>query len=87
VRGSDEELESWRGRDVIDSAGEPVGVVVAIYDDATTGRPTWLALATDMSASWVNVVPARSAHRRGDVVISHTRAEITTTPSCGPTAR
>jgi len=80
--GTDDELESWLGRDAVDSAGEPVGVVVDIYDDAETGRPTWLALAADMFGTRVNVVPARRARRRGeDIVVCHTRAEIAATPS------
>lgn len=80
--GTDESLESWLGRDVVDDAGELVGVVVDIYDDAATGRPTWLALATDMFGAQVHVVPARRARQRGeDVVVRHTKADITATPS------
>ena len=79
--GTDDDLESWLGRDAVDDGGELVGVIVDIYDDAATGHPTWLALAADMFATQVHVVPARRAHRRGeDVVVRHTKADITATP-------
>lgn len=80
--GTDDDLESWLGCDVVDDAGELVGVLVDIYDDQATGHPTWLALAADMFATQVHVAPARRAHRRGDtVVVGHTKADITATPS------
>ena len=76
------ELSSWIDRRVLDVNGDPVGVIVAICCDASSGRPAWLAIDIgDMLAMDVVVAPVRGSSLLGeDVVIAHDQQTLVTAP-------
>jgi hypothetical protein len=74
----------WVDRRVIDRHGDVLGVVVDVYEDATTGQPAWLALATGYFGARVAIVPLAAASWSGpDVLLAVDRSTI----SCAPPAR
>ncbi|MGH9272806.1 MAG: PRC-barrel domain-containing protein [Ilumatobacteraceae bacterium] len=79
--GSSGELTRWIDRRVIDQAGRTVGVVVDIYSDLVTGRPSWLAISTGFFGTRVVVAPVRGASLLGDdVVIAVPRDVVESAP-------
>ena len=64
------ELSSWIERRALDIDGSSVGVIVDIYLDVTTGRPTWLAIDVGWPhISTIAVTPAKGASELGENVI------------------
>ena len=72
----------WVDRRVRDTSGDVLGVVVDVYEDPHTRRPTWLAISTGYFGTCVAVVPIRGASLLGDeVVVAHNRETITEAPA------
>jgi sporulation protein YlmC with PRC-barrel domain len=46
-----DDVPNWRGRDVIDENGHPVGVITDLYVDEVTGRPEWAAVKSGCSVT------------------------------------
>ena len=63
------ELSSWIDRRVLDVNGNRIGVIVDIYPDATTARPTWLAIEIGGSPPTIAVTPVRGSSLLGENVI------------------
>ena len=64
---------SWLlDRRVLDSTGDPIGISVAAYADAGSGRPTWLAVYTGRRTAVIVVVPVDGSSMLGDdILIAH----------------
>jgi PRC-barrel domain len=62
------ELSSWIDRRVVDVSGNGIGVIVDIYCDATTARPTWLAIDVGGSPPTIAVTPVRGSSLLGENV-------------------
>ncbi len=54
---------------MLDVSGNRIGVIVDIYRDATTARPTWLAIEIGGSPPTIAVTPVRGASLLGENVI------------------
>ena len=63
------ELSSWIHRRVLDASGNRIGVIVDIYCDAPTARPTWLAIEIGGSPPTIAVTPVRGSSLLGEHVI------------------
>ena len=75
------DTNEWLDRRVLDNHGELLGLVVDVYDDATSRRPEWLAISTGFFGTRVAVAPIRGASLLGDdVVVSHDRSTIRNAP-------
>jgi uncharacterized protein (TIGR02271 family) len=61
-----EEVQTWRGRDVVGPDGDKVGTVEDIYLDRETDQPEWAAVKTGLFGSKVNFVPIDDAQLSGD---------------------
>jgi hypothetical protein len=62
----------WLDRRVYACDGGLIGSVVGVYDDATTGRPTWIAVGMGRFSLRTAVVPLAGALLWGaDVVVAH----------------
>jgi hypothetical protein len=55
------ELQSRVGCPVIDRNGKPAGVLDAVFDDRTTGRPGWIGVRTGVLRHQLVLVPADGA--------------------------
>src|SRR3954451_13281886 len=72
----------WIDRRALDVRGEPIGVIVDVYDDPDGRRPAWLSISTGYFGTRIAIVPLRGVSLLGhDVVIPHTRHTITTAPA------
>jgi hypothetical protein len=71
------ELSSWIDRRVLDVTGDGIGVIVDIYCDATTARPTWLAIDIGGSPPIIAVIPVRGSSLLGEnVILANDRATV-----------
>ena len=60
-----DDVPNWRGRDVIDQNGHPVGVITDLYVDHVTGRPEWAAVRSGLFSHKVTFVPLSQAAAHG----------------------
>ena len=71
------ELSSWIDRGVLDVSGNRIGVIVDIYCDVTTARPTWLAIEIGGSPPTIAVTPVRGSSLLGeDVILANDRDTV-----------
>jgi uncharacterized protein (TIGR02271 family) len=77
-----EEVQTWRGRDVVGPDGDKVGTVEDIYLDRETDRPEWAAVKTGMFGSKVNFVPIEDAQLSGDELrIGYDKSKVKDAPN------
>ncbi|MEY2534213.1 MAG: hypothetical protein QOF29_2123 [bacterium] len=77
-----QEIETWRGRTVIDREGEKVGTVEDVYLDRSSGEPEWVAVKTGLFGTRVSFVPIRDASPAGDDVrIAHEKDLVKDAPN------
>jgi hypothetical protein len=65
MRWTLEELDTWRGREVLDADAEPVGEVVSTFVDDQTRAPRWLAVRTGAHGDDLSPVPIEGAEPTG----------------------
>jgi sporulation protein YlmC with PRC-barrel domain len=58
----------WRGRTIVDRAGEKIGKFQDIYLDTETDRPEWAAVSTGLLGRRQRLVPLGEAQPEGDDV-------------------
>lgn len=85
-------MSDWIERTVVDSSGDEIGTIDAIYLDDETGDPAWIAVKTGRISSRIAFVPLDGASRAGDclqvsVTKKQARAPRTRTPTDGPVPR
>lgn len=79
---SNQDVLSWRGRDVVDRDGDNIGSLEEIYLDAETDEPTWAAVKTGMFGTRSTFVPIRGAQLDGDQVrVAHEKSHIKDAPN------
>ncbi len=72
-----EHFEQWRGQQVLDPAGEPLGKVDEIYFDAASGAPVLISIKSGLFGRSSKLVPVDGATVGVDYVrVSHTRESI-----------
>ena len=76
-----ERIETWRGQDVLDGAGDKAGRLDEVYYDSAAQEPVLLAVKHGRLGRQVTLVPAAEA------VLSHTISGFRTAPSKSNTPR
>jgi PRC-barrel domain/Domain of unknown function (DUF2382) len=76
---------SWRGRTVIDPAGEELGKVTALYLDADAQRPAWAGVKRGLVRTQETIVPLEGAEEAdGKVRVAYDRATVEEAPDVDP---
>jgi uncharacterized protein (TIGR02271 family) len=77
-----QELETWRGRTLVDRDGDKIGKIEDVYLDRNSGEPEWVAVKTGLFGSNVSFVPIRDASAEGDDVrVSHEKDLVKDAPN------
>jgi PRC-barrel domain len=80
-----DDVPNWRGRDVIDRNGHPVGVLTDLYVDGATGRPEWAGVKTGLFSHRVTFVPLSEATSHGmQVQVAYEQRQIHEAPNIDP---
>jgi len=76
------DVQTWIGRDAVDSQGDKVGKIDDIYLDRASGQPEWMTVKTGLFGTRTSFVPLRSASLSGDdVSIGFTKAQVKDAPN------
>ena len=79
------DINTFRGRDVIDAAGERIGSIEDIYLDEETGQPEWLAVRTGLFGRRVSFVPLAEAQAVGDdIAVPYSKEQVKDAPQADP---
>jgi uncharacterized protein (TIGR02271 family) len=77
-----QEIETWRGRTLVDRDGDKIGTIEDVYLDRSSGDPEWVAVKTGLFGSNVSFVPIRDASADGDDVrVSHEKDLVKDAPN------
>ena len=80
-----DDVPNWRGRDVIDRNGHPVGVLTDLYVDEATGQPEWAVVKTGLFSHRVTFVPLSRATAHGmRVQVAYEQRHIHEAPNIDP---
>jgi sporulation protein YlmC with PRC-barrel domain len=80
-----DDVPNWRGRDVIDQNGHPVGVIADLYVDDATGRPEWAGVKTGLFSHRETFVPLSEATSHGlRVQVPFDQRQIHEAPNIDP---
>jgi uncharacterized protein (TIGR02271 family) len=61
-----QDIETWRGRTLVDREGDKIGKIEDIYLDRRSGEPEWVAVKTGLFGTNVSFVPIHDASPTGD---------------------
>lgn len=77
--------DDWDGADVIGSDGEKIGSLGGVYNDADTGKPTWLGVKTGLLGMKETLVPTKGVSGNGDALqVAYTEAQVKDAPNVDP---
>jgi uncharacterized protein (TIGR02271 family) len=77
-----QDIETWRGRTLVDANGDKIGKIEDIYLDRHSGEPEWVAVKTGMFGSNVSFVPIQDASAHGDDVrVGHEKSLVKDAPN------
>src|SRR5215218_9138106 len=77
-----QEIETWRGRTLVDRDGDKIGTIEDVYLDRSSGEPEWVAVKTGLFGKNVSFVPIRDASAQGDDVrVSHEKDLVKDAPN------
>ncbi len=80
-----EELQTWRGHQLLGAEGQKLGKIDGIYLDEETGQPEWLAVSTGLFGSKLSFVPLAEAQTSGDEIrVPYDKAKIKDAPHVDP---
>ena len=83
-----DDVPNWRGRDVIDQNGHPVGVITDLYVDEVSGRPEWAVVRTGLFSHRVTFLPLAQATLHGlRVQVPFAQGHIHEAPTIDPDGR
>ena len=78
----DVDATQWLDRRVFARDGALIGSVVGVYDNAVTGRSTWIEVGMGAFSLRTAVVPVAGASLWGaDVVVAHDRVTVLAAPA------
>ena len=78
------EAYDWRGRTILDPAGEKLGKIDQVYLDLETEEPRWALLDSGLFGGRSVFVPVSSARPTGEhVQVTATKAQVKHAPSVG----
>jgi uncharacterized protein (TIGR02271 family) len=63
-----EDVQTWRGRTVVDPDGDKIGSIEDVYLDRQSGEAEWIVVKTGLLGTRVSFVPIRDARLDGDDV-------------------
>jgi uncharacterized protein (TIGR02271 family) len=77
-----QDIETWRGRTLVDRDGDKIGKIEDVYLDRSSGEPEWIAVKTGMFGSNVSFVPIHDATTDGDDIrIGHEKGLVKDAPN------
>ena len=77
-----QEIETWRGRTLVDRDGDKIGSIEEVYLDRNSGEPEWIAVKTGLFGSNLSFVPIRDASADGDDVrVQHEKDLVKDAPN------
>jgi hypothetical protein len=77
-----ENLNDWRGRDVLDPGDQKVGSLEELFYDAETDAPAFIAVKSGLIGKHLTLVPLEGASVGRDYVrVAHSKDEIKKAPS------
>jgi uncharacterized protein (TIGR02271 family) len=77
-----QDVETWRGRTLVDRDGDKIGTIEDVYLDRSSGEPEWVAVKTGLFGTNVSFVPIRDASPAGDDVrVSHEKGLVKDAPN------
>jgi uncharacterized protein (TIGR02271 family) len=80
-----QDIETWRGRTLVDRDGDKIGKIEDVYLDRSTGEPEWVAVKTGLFGSNVSFVPIRDASPDGDDLrVAYEKDQVKDAPNVDP---
>jgi uncharacterized protein (TIGR02271 family) len=80
-----QDIQTWRGRTLVDRDGDKIGKIEDIYLDRSSGEPEWVAVKTGMFGSNVSFVPIHGASPAGDdLQVSYEKDQVKDAPNVDP---
>jgi uncharacterized protein (TIGR02271 family) len=80
-----QDIETWRGRTLVDSSGDKIGKIEDVYLDRQSGEPEWVAVKTGIFGSNVSFVPIHDASNTGDdLQVAYTKDQVKDAPNIDP---
>jgi sporulation protein YlmC with PRC-barrel domain len=61
-----QDIQTWRGKKMVDADGDKVGTIEEVYLDRQTGEPEWAAVKTGLFGTKLSFVPIRDAQMTDD---------------------
>src|SRR3954471_19138129 len=80
-----QDIETWRGRTLVDRDGDKIGKVEDVYLDRQSGEPEWVAVKTGMFGSNVSFVPIHDPSTAGDALqVAYAKDQVKDAPNVDP---
>jgi uncharacterized protein (TIGR02271 family) len=80
-----QDIETWRGRTLVDRDGDKIGKVEDVYLDRRTGEPEWVAVKTGLFGSNLSFVPIHGADTAGDDLrVAYEKDQVKDAPNIDP---
>ena len=80
-----QDIETWRGRTLVDRDGDKIGKIEDVYLDRQSGEPEWVAVKTGIFGSNLSFVPIHDASPSGDDLgVSYTKDQVKDAPNIDP---
>jgi uncharacterized protein (TIGR02271 family) len=77
-----QDVQTWRGQDVVDSDGDKIGTLEDIYLDRESGEPEWAAVRTGLFGKKVSFLPIEGASPGdGEIRVRHDKATVKDAPN------
>src|SRR3954452_13836354 len=77
-----QDVETWRGRTLVDRDGDKIGKIEDVYLDRSSGEPEWVAVKTGLFGSNVSFVPIADASPDGDDIrVGHEKDLVKDAPN------
>src|SRR3954469_1029686 len=61
-----EDVQTWRGKKMVDADGDKIGTIEEIFFDRQTGEPEWATVKTGLFGMKSSFVPIRNADVTGE---------------------
>jgi uncharacterized protein (TIGR02271 family) len=80
-----QDIETWRGRTLVDNDGDKIGKIEDVYLDRSSGEPEWVAVKTGIFGSNVSFVPISDASPAGDDLrVAYSKDQVKDAPNIDP---
>ena len=80
-----EDVQTWRGKRMVDPDGDKIGTIEDIFLDRQTGEPAWAAVKTGLFGRKHTLVPIRDAVTQDDEIrVSFDKEQVKDAPNIDP---